>query len=157
MENIRQYLLSLICITVICAVLPEFFTQGSSIRKLVKFAAGILTMLVAMTPLLGNQFPQMDSWKGISVIDADYAAQMGQMKADAMLHGIIMERLQTYICDKAASMGVDLSVEVALSDATPPEPHTVILTGPVSPYAKEKLSDVLMSELAITEDQLLWK
>lgn len=156
MESLRQYIFSLVCGTVICAIVPEFFENGSGHKKLVRFVAAILLTIVALRPFTGKNGLQFDVLSISPGEEAQYTVAMGQEQADSMLRQIITQRTQAYILDKAASMGADLAVQVILADSDPLVPETVLLTGPVSPYVKKQLTSSLVSDLAISEDDLQW-
>lgn len=157
MENIRQYILSLICVVIICSLIPEFITENGSHKKMIKFATGMLIIIVAMAPITGNDIWRIELATGDLSQEAQYALSAGQEQADNMLRRIITEQTQAYILDKAASMGAELSAQIILTDAQPPTPDIVLLTGTVSPYVKKQLSNVLIRDLAISEDKLQWK
>ena len=156
MDSIRRYIFTLICMAILCGLVSALFENSSTQKKLIKFAAGILMVIVALTPLLGSErlkFNRIPTDLGMEAQSALYA---GKEQADGMLRQIITEQTQAYILDKATSMGVELSAEVILSDTDPPTPETIVLTGTVSPYVKKQLSNTLISELEISEDKLQW-
>ena len=155
-ENIRQYIFTLICMTILCGLIPEFFEKGSTQRKLLKFAAGILMLIVAITPLTGKEVLQFDCISADLPNQTQTALGVGQEQANDMLRQIITQRTEAYILDKATSLGANLSAEVLLSDAELPTPEAVILTGAASPYVKKKLCAILTSDLAVSEDNLQW-
>ena len=155
-ENIRQYIFTLICMAILCGLVPEFFENNSLQKKLLKFAAGLLMMIVAVTPLTGKERLNINWMSADLTQEAQAALSSGQEQADGMIQQIIIQRTQAYILDKATSMGAELSVEVHLSDAELPAPESVVLTGAVSPYAKKQLSKILVSDLSISEDKLQW-
>ena len=113
-------------------------------------------MIVAITPLTGKELLRFDRLSVEFTQETQTALQTGQDQANDMLRQIITERTEAYILDKAKSMGVNLSVEVVLSDAELPTPETVILTGEASPYVKKRLRTILISDLDISEEELQW-
>ena len=56
---------------------------------------------------------------------------------------IIKSRCETYILDKAAGLGAEITVCVTLTDAAYPVPKKVTVTGQVAPYAKARLQKIL--------------
>ena len=156
MESIRQYIFTLICMSLICMLLPEFFENGSGLKKQIQFVAGILMILTVLAPLVGNRITLPEFYIDGLSDEAQHAITTGQEDADDMFRKIIIERTQAYILDKSASMGADISVELTLTDAETPTPETVTLCGTVSPYVKKKLTRALISDLGISEDKLQW-
>ena len=157
MERIRQYIFMLICMAILCGLVQEFFDNNTTQKKLLKFAAGILMVIVAMTPLIGQERLQFNwNLSGDLNQETQDALSIGQEQADSMLRQIITSQTQAYILDKATSMGAELSVEVALSDTEPPIPEAVVLSGDASPYVRKQLSHILLTDLEISEDKLQW-
>ena len=59
--------------------------------------------------------------------------------------------------DKAAALGIRVSVEVILADGDLPVPEQVLIKGAVSPYAKQKLTRMLSEDLGIAEEDQTWR
>ena len=156
MDNIRQYIFTSICMSILCGLVTELFANNAAYQKLLKFAAGMLMTVVAITPLTGKNIWQSDFLSANLHREAQHTLAAGQEQADGMLRQIITERTQAYILDKAVSMGAELSAEVFLTDTTPPTPEAIILDGEASPYVKKRLTAMLVSDLAISEDKLQW-
>ena len=156
MESLRRYIFTLICMAILCGLVTEFFSNSPQ-KKLLKFAAGILMVIVAITPLIGKERIAFN-WNltGDLNMEAQEALRIGQEQADGMLRQIITQQTQAYILDKATSMGAELSVEVALSDTEPPIPEAVVLSGNASPYVRKQLSHIIITDLGISEDKLQW-
>ena len=156
MDGIRRYIFMLICMAILCGLVPELFENNSTQKKLLKFAAGILMVIVAITPLIGREQLVLNWVPTDLEVEVQDALSDGQVQADDMYRQIITQQTQAYILDKATSMGAELSAEVILSDTELPTPETVVLTGNVSPYVKKQLSNILISDLKISEDKLQW-
>ena len=156
MENIRQYIFALICMAILCGIAPEFFENDSSRYKLLKFVAGLLMMIVAITPLMDKEKLELHWMTEDLEQEAQSALSIGQEEAEVMLRQIITEQTQAYILDKATSMGAVLSADVILSDAEIPTPESVVLTGNTSPYVKTQLTNMIVSDLDISEDSVQW-
>ena len=88
--------------------------------------------------------------------DAQQAIQSGVADTSNTLKQIIKDKTEAYILDKAASLGVDLQVDVILSDTAPPLPVEVLLIGAASPYAKAQLSTMIADELGIAKEAQRW-
>jgi hypothetical protein len=146
----------LICGAMLCGLIQSLFQGDSGIRTLVTFAAGLLMVIVAISPFLKNQ----DTWLDLHMADytatANAATVQGHEYAQAQMRQIIIEKTQTYILDKAAAMGAEISAQVQLSDGELPYPESVTITGAVSPYVKKQLTHMLQTDLAVTEDHLQW-
>ena len=69
---------------------------------------------------------------------------------------IIKGETEAYILDKAASLGVELEVDVLLEDMYPMAPKTVRLSGSVSPYVRNRLQNIIAEELGISKENQIW-
>ena len=77
------------------------------------------------------------------------------MAEDAYRSGI-KQRTESYILEKARSLGTEVTVEVTLSTEEMPVPIGVTLTGSISPYAKEQLAQMMEQELGINRKEQIW-
>ena len=62
----------------------------------------------------------------------------------------------SYILSKAESLGAKLEVTVELSDELYAKPVAVQLTGAVSPYAKQTLTQMIEEELGLNREAQRW-
>lgn len=155
-DQIRQYILTLICMAIICGSVPKFFGDNGAQKKLLSFVAGMVMTIVAVSPFLGKNLQSYLWIREEFSLEAQDTIAIGQEQADSMLSDIIIKRIQSYILDKAASMGADLTAEVILDDSKPCVPSCVILSGAASPYVKRQLTETLGQQLAISEDNVVW-
>ena len=156
MENIRQYIFSLVCMAILCGIVPEFFESNSTRKKLLKFVTGLIMMIVVITPLIRKEKPEFQWQMGEFRNEVQHALSAGQEQADGMLRQIISQQTQAYILDKATSMGAELSAEVMLSDDEMPTPESVVLTGTASPYLRTQVTNMIVTDLAVSEDKIQW-
>ena len=84
-----------------------------------------------------------------------YAAE-GASSSQSAMEAIIMERTRTYILNIAESMGLMITVEVALNGENPPIPESVRITGEVSPYDKLRLEEIIAENLNIPKENQTW-
>jgi len=78
-----------------------------------------------------------------------------KMALDAMAD-IIKQQSESYILDKALSIGAKIDVNVKMSDDNPPVPKEVILSGSVSPYDKQVISHYITANFGISEENQQW-
>ena len=74
--------------------------------------------------------------------------------AKAYTDAIISAEVEAYILDKAASLGVDLNVEVWLNDTGLPE--SVALSGQIAPSDRQVLSQFIDHDLGVGEEAQTW-
>jgi hypothetical protein len=79
-----------------------------------------------------------------------------KMTIDAMRKSI-SDSLEAYLLDKAQEMGMELQVNVILSDDPYPIPEKVSISGDTSPYGKKRMSQIIETELGVMEENQIWK
>lgn len=155
--DIESYIISVICASVIAGILLCIVKTNSAYSVLIRFLAGLFVALTAIGPLknfsLSDLTGYFDHIESISVSSVDAGKTV---YTEALRSGII-ERTQSYILEKASSMGVQLSVTVIVNRDDPPIPIGVELTGNISPYNKNRISQIIATDLGIPEDAQIWR
>ena len=156
MDSLRAYLLSITAAAVIAAILIQITGTKSSTGKMIKIITGVFVSVTLLSPLIQFQIQDLEQYFEDFRISSEYASQQGSQMASEELAGIIKEQTETYILDEATKMGMEMRVEVKLSDANPPQPCYVILQGSVSPYQKKHLSQHINDYLGISQENQQW-
>ena len=150
---LRTWLLSIIAAGLVLSILYALLPKGR-LRPIVRTAGGVVLMLVILRPLT-----ELDL-EGFAVSYDDYAREIRELTeqyraADtAELAAIIERETAAYISDKAAGLGLTVTVRVETepgADGTP-LPERVYLEGTKS----EELSDWLAEELGIPAERQVW-
>lgn len=155
MDALRQYILSLIAAAILCGILSGWNSQSmtGSAQKLI---AGLFLMITILRPVL--------SFQGVNLIDrispyiqeGQLAAADGEKIYRQARVGLIKEEVEAYILDKAASLNLELQVDVVLSEDATLHPEKVIVSGKAMPYAKQQLEYFLESTLGIPKENQQW-
>lgn len=156
MQPIAEYLLSVTGAAIISAVILRLLEGKGSAASIAKMLTGIFMAVTVIGPI--TQVRLSDALELLPDISADAQAAVSEGEASAKnaLAESISSQLEAYILDKAAQLGVTLTVEVELSDDIIPTPARVRLKGNVSPYAKTRLQDILRSDLGIDKENQIW-
>lgn len=152
----KVYIFRIITAGVICAITVALFQKNEAIGKLVKMISGIFMLITILLPLSKIDANIITYIDPVIHSDADVYTQSGCSQAQESLRSIITERCQTYIVEKASSMGVSVDVEVSLNDDTYPSPCAVRILGAVSPYTKQQLQTIISQDLGIPKEQQIW-
>ena len=156
MDAVRQYLLKVICASVICACIRLLLPQKQPGSKAVNMLCGIFLVICAISPLIQIRAEDWNFYADSFSYEADRIVESaGIEQADAYRESII-QLTQAYILDKAESFASELSVEVTLSEQDPPVPCAVTIEGPIPPQLKEELETVLEFELNIPKEAQTW-
>lgn len=153
MDGIRQYVLSVTAAAILCGTAVSLSPEGTA-RELIRFVAGAVLTVCLLRPLAGAKWtlslPRADSSAG-EALAADGEKQASQAMAD-----IIKEQLRAYILDKAAALGAEVEAEFTLEDGDIPVPEAVTIRGTAAPYARQRLEEILSSQLGIPKERQQW-
>ena len=156
MSSIREYLLGIVAAAILCAIVSQLPGKDSFLGSTMKLITGVFMLIALVSPVAKLQIRMP------SEIFTDISQQADQITASAVdstresVSAIIKEQTQAYILDKAKSYGLEMSVEVTLSDDRIPEPISVKLSGNVSPYNKKILSEAIEKDLGIPTEAQIW-
>jgi hypothetical protein len=89
-------------------------------------------------------------------VDASTVVSQGKESAEQCTTAIIKSQLEAYILDKASLLELDISAEVLLDDSQPPSPKNVKIVGKASPYAKQRMLQIISDELGIPKENISW-
>ena len=143
MEAIRSYLTAVVAVSMI-AVLASALAHGSRMERVVRFAAGLLALLVCVTPLL-----RLDARTLTDVLEQaeralDYDASGTDRTRQDMLRDLIRENTERTIEKQAEALGMLVRADVTL-------------TGTLDPEQVRALSEFLSQSLGIPAERQTWK
>lgn len=156
MDEIRNYLFSIICASLICSIAVAVVGKDTSFGKVVKLLTGLILSVVVLAPMVTIRVDDIALYFESLQLNADDAVQEGIAFADTQNQVLIKEKTKTYIMEKAASLGADLEIDIELSDEYPQKPTKVFLSGMVSPYVKSILVNDIRQNLGIPEEEQFW-
>lgn len=156
MEDVRQYLLSVISAAIICAIAIRISAQKGMITSMVKLLAGLIMSITVISPLVKLRIDDISDYFGALEMEAGSYIDEGQESAAIERSAIITERIESYILDKATSLGMSIEVNVVLSDVDNQTPSYIYLCGEVSPYDKKQMQQFIENDLGIPEENQLW-
>lgn len=149
---IRQWLTAVVLVTMLLSVAQTLVPEGT-VRKITSFIGGLLLLLVMLQPLLRTDLGSLRIHAEDYAAIEERQAELESAENEALAQGIA-ERTAAYISDKAAGLGLTVTVRVETepgADGTP-LPERVYLEGTKS----EELSDWLAEELGIPAERQVW-
>lgn len=153
MGSLRQYALSIIVTSLICGILSGM-TEKCSGKSLIRYLCGLVLAASIILPLTNtDSFSMTESILSIQE-NGNLMAGQGTQMAQAAKAEIIKQKIEAYILDKATLICEDVSVNVTLNDDQFPD--EIVLAGTFSPNDKHQLQKILLADLGITEEKLLW-
>ena len=156
MEEVRQYVISVTAAAVFCAMITGLLNKNGSGYTIVKLLSSLLLAYTVIAPWTKINLSNFSLYTDEIASAAERFAEQGTDYAYSESSAIIKEKAEAYILDKAASMGLDIEVEVTLSTTALPTPESAVIQGAVSPYAKERLQVCFQNELGIPKENLVW-
>lgn len=153
MPQIRQYILSVIVAAVLCGVL-ENLCAGKTTASVMKLICGIFLTFVVISPLREAELDDLSAIPFDFLEAGQLAAAEGKNMAMESYRGIIKDRTEAYILDKAEALGADITVEVMLDGNA--VPVRVRISGTVSPFAENALKACLEEDLGIAKEAQEW-
>ena len=157
MVDIKAYIISIIAVGILLAVSVNLTQNMGAVGNVVKLVCGVVFLITFISPVI--DFPNVDIHKYISNIemDAEDVIQEGKNIAMAETESIIKAQSETYILDRASEMGLNINVDITLSDTLPKVPVSVFVVGEASPYQKRHLQQIIRKDLGIGEECQIWR
>lgn len=156
MDTLRQYILSVTAAAILCGVLRDLIPEKGAAGQLLKLISGIFLAFAAISPVKELEIPNLQAYMDVFSAQGEVFSDQGKdLSADAMA-GIIKDRSEAYILDKAGVLAAEISVEVELTDDPLPAPAAVRIYGSVSPYARAALETMIETELGIPKEDQIW-
>ena len=155
MTGIKGYVYGIVCACLICGIYVGFAPEKGTTSVYIKLLTGMLMVIVFISPLRSFQIQEFTNYFTDYSQDAQVAADFGQVSAKSYRDEIITQQTSAYILDKATSLGLDITVEISL-DEEMGKPWEVRLEGAASPYAKQRLEEIIAQELAVPEERQIW-
>ncbi len=156
MAGIAEYILGVFAAALLCGIAAELMGKKGLSAGMVRLICGVFLTLTVAAPLGKLNLSSLPELAGSIQWDAADAAEEGKNLAQQQYREVITQRTQTYILDKAESLGLTLQVTVRLSDTELAVPESVSLQGNASPYARKTLSRWLAEELGLDTEAQEW-
>ena len=156
MEGVREYLLSVTAGAILCGILGSLLGEKGAFSGLYKLISGLVLCFLMISPLVNIELSDFTQFADELISQGDQAVREGEESRDEMLRQIITDEARAYIMDKARSYGAEIQVEITLSQDDPPVPENCTIRGQISPYVKQQLKKILITDLGIPEENHLW-
>lgn len=155
MDIIRDYAVTIIATGLICSIISNLLHSGTA-KSIVRMVCGIILTLTVIAPLRKADFSVHYPAATFFSDSAAEASAGGEDLSHEAIQKIIKEKTEAYIQDKAAELHADITAEVTLTMDDLPLPKEAVISGSISPYAKQQLEKILETQLGITKEHLEW-
>lgn len=153
---LREYLLSVVASSLLLTVILATVPKGT-IYKIAGIAGSLLVVLSVVSPLIKIDSASIAAAISKFSVETDELQRGIEIGNHRLLCEVISEKCETYILDKASSMGMTIEVEIMLEeDAEYPYPIGVALRGTWSAQEQKTLSAYISDGLGVPEQQQEW-
>lgn len=156
MSGFAQYILSVGCAAIACAVAQSTIGKEGAVGTVMKTVTGLLLTFTILQPITNQEITWNDSILTEIGQRAEAVCEDGDAIRTSAFRDVIKQETEAYILDKADELQLHIEVEVAVSEDAVPIPDGVTIKGPASPYAKMQLLTVLTKDLGLKEENILW-
>lgn len=153
MAAVRGWLEAVVLVSMLLTVAETLVPEGN-IRKIAGFTGGVILMLTLLQPILRTDIGRLRlDFDSYSDAIEERQAEL-ETEENKTLSGLIAEKSEAYISDKAAELGMEVRVTVRteLGEDGVPYPAEAEVTGPQS----EALAAYIEDELGIPQERQVW-
>lgn len=155
MEAVRQYIISLISASVVCAILKGILSKGAT-SKIVDALCGIFLLFTLLDPIKEMDLPdnaESFRWDKHTVQEA---IDKGEEMTQNALADIISSKIASYVEEKADALGAEVRAEVLLTAEEIPAPFGIELEGNVGPYVRTQLEAYISENFGLEGEDVRW-
>lgn len=152
MDGIRQWLFSLVAVSLLTALIQTLTPKGT-MRRICGFTGGLALLLCVLRPISGTRLEE--SVAAFSAYEAQQRAVTEEYvrENERTIERIIEEETATYISDKARELRLDCVAEVtAYTSDGVALPYSVTITGAYS----EVLARHIEAALSVPRERQRW-
>ena len=154
MDVIRTWLLGITCAAMVVALAESLMPQGA-VRKMGRLTGGLILLLAIVQPVVSlDENALSDALARYRYELSGYDTTLEETN-ESLMKGIIAEQSGAYILDKAASLGIDCTVEVKTEpgEGGYPVPYSVIIRGDLTAEEREALGREITAGFAIPAER----
>ena len=159
MTETGQYLLGLICLSVICFIALTLTPEGTP-KKAVKLICAAAMLTAVIGPIRDFDFAAYSETVSKYKLDAEKYSDEGKENSLNLNRIYIQEQCEAYILDKAEMQNADIvsvSVEAEWSTNGYFYPVSAEISHRCSSEDKKKLTGIIEAELGIAEEDQHWR
>ena len=156
MGAITEYLISITTAVLICAAAKYMIGDKTPMGKLVKVICGVFTAITVISPLTDFKIQDITDKIESYISYGDGYVLAGAEYAENTMEEIIKQQIESYILDEADRLSADIQASIIMCSDQSYIPHSVKLSGAVSPYQKKVLSEYMEDTLGIAKENQQW-
>ena len=150
MEGVRSWLLTLIAVSVLCALADSLMPAGA-VKQVGKLVCGLVILCAVLSPVAGLDLEGGRDW--LEDYFAGLEVREGELKeqVDQGMKPIIEQEYAAYIVDKAARLGVRCTAKVScgMDENGLYLPWEAEVTGAITDVQQSRLTQAIEEELGV--------
>ncbi len=155
-EAVRGYLLRLTAGAFFSAGVLALIPKGTP-KKAAAVLCGLVMLLLALTPLAQLDYDALSEAISRLELEKEEARTGIEIQNQELVARIISGRVQAYILDKAAALGLTVTVELEMETrSATPYPKAVTIHGEATPVQKQQLQQYLEQTFTIPVQRQVW-
>ena len=155
MEGLKGYLLAVCSAAILCAILKQLVGNGKMSSATVHLLSGLFVSICIISPWKDFSLQDLELYNPLQTQGSELYVETGKQITQKQINGLITDKTEAYILEKANQMNVQVGVRVELSDDG--LPVRSVITGRLSQEEKKELSAFLLNELGIKKEMQLWR
>lgn len=156
MGRIGQYLLSIVSAALLVSICNMLVENKSAIGSVIKLITGIVLAMLVVAPWTDIRFEPISESLSYAEAEAASIVQQGEETARGEIAAYIKKQTEAYILDKAFALGLDITVDVVLTEDIPPSVTSVMICGSAAPYTKKQMILQICEDFGVTEECIVW-
>ena len=153
MDALKEYVFILIISALICSILLSAFPVGI-MRSLLKFIFSVFFTITSISPLINYKIPDWSEISNTYLDSGRHAVDFGKNMAEEEQSRLIKAGLTSYILDRAANMGYEITADFKINHQG--VPSSVLLEGDIPLSVRKKITDIITKDLGIPEEDQKW-
>ena len=153
LDIIRQWLLGITCAALVAA-LAESLTPPGAVRKVGRLTGGLVLLIAMLHPLMA--LDQDALTRALTEYRLELSTYSDELEEEnrSLKKGIIEERSNAYIQDKAEEMGIQCQISVEVGEEGDwPVPESVTVFGSLSEEQQAELTQAIEVDFAIPAER----
>ncbi len=153
MDFLNRWLTGITAVSILLALADHLMPKGS-VKRIGKFAGGLLLILVIINPVLSVDTKLLAGTLATYRFELENSNSSIEVTNDRLKKIIIEDRTGAYIRDRAAQLGIDCSVAVKchVNKLDQLYPKSVVVYGEMTQEQQEELARIIEAEIAISPE-----
>lgn len=157
MSEVKTALISLVGAGLLLSILLDFLKDGT-VKQTVQLSGGILLTLLILVPLTQFDLNAFGQYLTEIQMERDLLETDIPVENEKILAGIIQEKTEAYILDKASTLGAKITADVTVTAGEIyPYPSEVVIVGTLTAQQQETLASWLAENLAIPKERQVFQ